>query len=941
VEIDDVMHALSVTNEGLTSQEAQERLKKYGYNELKEKKRRTALQMFLGEFKDVFIMLLIVATIFSAIVGYYESIGTTKGILETYTDPIIIIIIVVLVAVAGFIQEYRAEKALEALKKLTAPKARVMRDGKEVIIPAGEIVPGDLLILETGDTAPADARIIESVELKTDEAVLTGESTPVNKDVASIKAETPIADRKDMLFMATHTIYGRGKAVVTSTGMSTEFGKIAELVQTAEEEETPLQKRLDRFAKKIAKVVLVLSLIIFVLEVFAEQVNITGIAGLISATIDAFMTSISLAISVVPEGLPAIVTITLALGAREFARRNAIIRRLSSAESLGATTVICSDKTGTLTKGEMTVRQVYNSNKIIEVTGVGYEPKGEFHGSGPLSPKDDKDLSLLLTIGAICNNASLQNDNGTWRIMGDPTEGALIVAAAKAGFERAELEKQYPRVGEIPFTSERKRMTTIHQTLEGEQLAFMKGAPEIVLERCNCILENGKEKKLTDVKRKEILETNEKLASNALRVLGMAYKKLPGILKEFDEETVENDLAFVGLEGMIDPPREEAIDANKKCMDAGIRAVMITGDHKLTATAVAKEIGIMKEDSLILTGVELDKMSEEEFEKIVEQVGVYARVSPEHKLRIVKALKKKGHIVAMTGDGVNDAPAIKNADVGVAMGISGTDVTREASDMILADDNFATIVKAVEEGRVIYDNVRKYARFLISCNFDEVLVIGTFAILAGLSGINGEKLFPLPLLPAMLLWINLVTDGAPAVSLALDPPDEDVMKRFPRKPGEGILHGMGAFIITSFILQSTGTILLFVLNYYIFPTHPWGWPNGPINEAARQLTLDEARTTAFIQATFFELFVVWNCRSEKRSVWRMGRSTFKNKWFVIAEISSIVSTLAIPYIPITATMFHLVPLTLFELVQVIGVASWGLFFVLPEFLMGRKVWRWE
>jgi len=935
------MHALSVTNEGLTSQEAQERLKKYGYNELKEKKRRTALQMFLGEFKDVFIMLLIVATIFSAIVGYYESIGTTKGILETYTDPIIIIIIVVLVAVAGFIQEYRAEKALEALKKLTAPKARVMRDGKEVIIPAGEIVPGDLLILETGDTAPADARIIESVELKTDEAVLTGESTPVNKDVASIKAETPIADRKDMLFMATHTIYGRGKAVVTSTGMSTEFGKIAELVQTAEEEETPLQKRLDRFAKKIAKVVLVLSLIIFVLEVFAEQVNITGIAGLISATIDAFMTSISLAISVVPEGLPAIVTITLALGAREFARRNAIIRRLSSAESLGATTVICSDKTGTLTKGEMTVRQVYNSNKIIEVTGVGYEPKGEFHGSGPLSPKDDKDLSLLLTIGAICNNASLQNDNGTWRIMGDPTEGALIVAAAKAGFERAELEKQYPRVGEIPFTSERKRMTTIHQTLEGEQLAFMKGAPEIVLERCNCILENGKEKKLTDVKRKEILETNEKLASNALRVLGMAYKKLPGILKEFDEETVENDLAFVGLEGMIDPPREEAIDANKKCMDAGIRAVMITGDHKLTATAVAKEIGIMKEDSLILTGVELDKMSEEEFEKIVEQVGVYARVSPEHKLRIVKALKKKGHIVAMTGDGVNDAPAIKNADVGVAMGISGTDVTREASDMILADDNFATIVKAVEEGRVIYDNVRKYARFLISCNFDEVLVIGTFAILAGLSGINGEKLFPLPLLPAMLLWINLVTDGAPAVSLALDPPDEDVMKRFPRKPGEGILHGMGAFIITSFILQSTGTILLFVLNYYIFPTHPWGWPNGPINEAARQLTLDEARTTAFIQATFFELFVVWNCRSEKRSVWRMGRSTFKNKWFVIAEISSIVSTLAIPYIPITATMFHLVPLTLFELVQVIGVASWGLFFVLPEFLMGRKVWRWE
>jgi len=943
---EEVIGTLQASEKGLSDEEAKRRLSEYGYNELKEKKRRTALQMFLEEFKDVFIMLLIIATILSAIVGYYESIGTQKSVLEIYTDPIIIGIIVILVAVAGFIQEYRAEKALEALKKLTAPKARVMRDGKEVIIPAKEIVPGDLLILESGDTVPADARLIESIEMKADEAVLTGESTPVNKDIVTLKAETPVADRKNMLFMATHTIYGRGKAVVTSTGMSTEFGKIAELVQTAEEEETPLQKRLDRFAKKIAKVVLVLSLIIFVLEVFAEEALITGITGLIEATLDAFMTSISLAISVVPEGLPAIVTIGLALGAREFARRNAIIRKLSSAESLGATTIICSDKTGTLTKGEMTVRRIFNNGKTIEVTGVGYEPKGEFrHSADSFNPKEDKDLSLLLTIGALCNNAILENENGTWRIMGDPTEGSLIVAAAKAGLERAELEKMYPRVWEGPFTSERKRMTTVHLTPEEEQIAFVKGAPEIILERCTHVLENGKEKKLTDVKRKEILETNEKLASDALRVLGMAFKKLPGTKKEFDEESLENNLVFVGLEGMIDPPREEAIGANKKCLDAGIKAVMITGDHKLTAIAVAKEIGIMKEDSLVLTGAELDKMSDEQFEKIVENVAVYARVSPEHKLRIVKALKKKGHIVAMTGDGVNDAPAIKSADVGVAMGISGTDVTREASDMILTDDNFATIVKAVEEGRVIYDNVRKYARFLISCNFDEVLVIGTFAILAGLGGISGDILFPLPLLPAMLLWINLVTDGAPAVSLATDPPDEDVMKRKPRKPGEGILHGMGAFIITSFILQSTGTILLFILNYYIFPTHPWGWPNVPIPgspaDLARLASLDEARTTAFVQAAMFELFVVWNCRSEKRSVWRMGRSALKNKFFVIAEITSIVSTIGITYIPITASMFHLVPLSLSDLVQVIGVASWGLFFVLPESLMGRKVWRWE
>ena len=406
------------------------------------------------------------------------------------------------------------------------------------------------------------------------------------------------------------------------------------------------------------------------------------------------MTSISLAISVVPEGLPAIVTIGLALGAREFARRNAIIRRLSSAESLGATTIICSDKTGTLTKGEMTVRRVYNNGKTIEVTGVGYEPKGEFcHSADLRNPQEDKDLSLLLTIGALCNNATLENENGTWRIMGDPTEGSLIVAAAKAGLERAELEKMYPRVWEGPFTSERKRMTTVHLAPEKEQIAFVKGAPEIILERCTHVLENGKEKKLTDVKRKEILETNEKLASDALRVLGMAFRKIPETQKEFDEESLENNLVFVGLEGMIDPPREEAVEANKKCLDAGIKAVMITGDHKLTAIAVAKEIGIMKEDSLVLTGAELDKMSDEQFEKIVENVAVYARMSPEHKLRIVKALKKKGHIVAMTGDGVNDAPAIKSADVGVAMGISGTDVTREASDMILTDDNFATIVK--------------------------------------------------------------------------------------------------------------------------------------------------------------------------------------------------------------------------------------------------------
>jgi len=921
-----VLQWLKSSPSGLSSGEAKRRLAEYGYNELKEKKRRTALQMFLEEFKDIFILLLIAATVFSVIIGYYELMRNPELGLETYADAITIGIIVLLVAIAGFVQEYRAEKAIEALKKLAAPKARVMRDNKETMVLAREVVPGDLLVVESGDTVPADARIIEAVELKTDEAVLTGESTPVDKNVATVPPEIPTADRKNMLFMATHTIYGRGKAVITTTGMNTEFGKIAELVQIAEEEETPLERKLDSFAKKIAKVVVAVCVIIFALEAF--DVVTTGILE-IEGFILAFMSSISLAISAVPEGLPAIVTITLALSAREYAKRNAIIRRLSSAESLGATTVICSDKTGTLTKGEMTVRRLYVNNKVVEVTGVGYEPKGEFHQSnGPINAQNDQDLSLLLRIGALCSNAQLDmNEKGSWSIIGDPTEGALIVAAAKAGFEEKELEKNFPRIGEVSFTSERKRMTTVHSTPDGENVAYMKGAPEIVLERCSFILEEGEEKKLTQARRKKILEVNEKFASDALRVLAMAYRKLPVTLSEFNERTVENDLVFVGLEGMIDPPREEAIEANQTCQKAGIKAVMITGDHKLTAMAVAKEIGILKEDSMVLTGAELDKISDEEFGRIVGKVTVYARVSPEHKLRIVRALKAKGEIVAMTGDGVNDAPAVKSADVGVAMGISGTDVTREASDLVLTDDNFATIVKAVELGRASYDNIRKYARFLISCNFDELLVIGTFAILGGLFG---PQLFPLPLLPPMILWINLATDGAPAVALSMDSPDEDIMKRIPRKPEEGILHGMGAFIIASFCLQSIGTILVFVIEYYLFPAHGFGTAE----------TYKEATTAAFVQAAFFELFVVWNCRSETRSLWRMGRDNFKNKYFIIAEIISITATLGICYVPVTAKMFGLVPLTLTDLIYVFAVASWG-FFVLPELFMRRKVWRWK
>lgn len=934
MEVNEILKELNTNFNGLTLNEVKKRLEKYGYNEIKAVKRKTPLQMFLSEFKNVFIQLLIIACIISIIIGYWEMMHG-KEFMETFADAIVILAIVMLCAVTGFIQEYRAEKALEALRKLAAPKARVIRNGEVMIIPAKEVVPGDIIVLEEGDRVPADARLIEVIELRTNEAVLTGESTPVEKKLVKLPEDTSVSDRRNMVFSATHVVHGRGKAIVIATGMNTEFGKIAEMVQALEEEETPLQKRLDAFASKIAKIVIGACALILVIEIIEIVLQMSLE---IEELIQAFMTAMALAISAVPEGLPAIVTITLALGSRELAKRNAIVRKLSAAETLGSVTVICSDKTGTITKGEMTVKKIYVDSKIIDVTGVGYEPKGEFKSvDGNMDINNNNNLKLLLTIGALCNNAKLKRNenNNSWEIVGDPTEGALIVAAAKAELYKDVLEKEYPRIGEIPFSSERKRMTTIHKTPSGEVHAYMKGAVEIVLDRCSMILEGDLERPLTSEDRIKILKINEEMAENALRVLAMAYRKLPQSISSYDE-SIEYSMVFVGLEGMIDPPREEAIKANKLCQKAGIKTIMITGDHKLTAIAVAKEVGIYREGDIVITGEELEKISDEEFEKIVEKITVYARVSPAHKLRIVKALKNKGHIVAMTGDGVNDAPALKAADIGVAMGITGTDVTKEAADMILADDNFATIVRAVEYGRTIYDNIRKYARFLLACNFDELLVVGSFGILGS---IFGPKFFPLPLLPAMILWINLVTDGGPAIALATDPPDLDVMDRPPRKPKEGILHGMIVFIIASFILQATGTILVFCLEYYINPTYPWNFPWG-IDEEARQLTYKEAVTTAFVQTALFELFVIWNCRSEKQSIWRMGRRALQNKFFVISVIVSLTLTLSITYIPITQKLFHLHPLNLKDLTYIALISSWGLL-VLPELFMNKKILKWR
>ena len=895
-EINEVLADLKTDPKGLTREEAERRTAEFGYNELKEKKRTTPLQIFIGQFKDVFVIMLLVATIISFLIG------------ETI-DAVTIAVIVILNSVVGFIQEYRSEKAMAAMQKLTAPKAHVLRDGSETVIPAREIVPGEIILLEAGDRVPADGRLLEVVDLKADEAVLTGESTAVNKNLGVVGEKTPVADRKNSVFMATHINYGRGKAVVTSTGMNTEFGKIAEMVQTMDVDESPLKKKLESFAKKLGIIIIGLVAVIFGLELYEIFILAVPTADIIGSILDSFEIAISLAVSAVPEGLPAVVTVSLALGARELAKRNAIIRKLSSAETLGATTYICSDKTGTLTKGEMTVRKIYVNGKIIDVTGTGYEPKGGFlENEAIVDLKKNPELALLLKVGALNTNASYDGE----LVIGDTTEGALLVAAAKAGISKKDEDCLAPRVHEVPFTSERKLMTTVYKTSEKGFTAYVKGAPEIVLERSTHIFQKGKVEKLSDNDRKAILEVNATMANDALRVLGIAYKELPvKSIENVEEGNFENKLVFLGLTGMIDPPRDEAKDANLRCRDAGIKTVMITGDHKLTAVAIAKELGMLHSDT-VLTGAELDNLSDEDFELMVKDVSVYARVSPEHKLRIVQALKNRGEIVAMTGDGVNDAPALKQADIGVAMGITGTDVTREAADMVLADDNFATIVNAVEGGRSIYDNIRKFSFFLLRSNFDELLVIGSFALLG----------LELPLTAGMILWINLVTDGGPALALTMDPPEDDVMKRPPRNPKEGILHGRIASILATFITQFVGTGLVFFVSYYML-----GRP------------LPEARAMAFVQATLQELVIVWNCRSEKHNAFKVGFTS--NKFLLGAVLISAILTVIVPYIPAGETsLFGTAPLDLVDWLVVLPFSFSGLL-ILPEIFYGRKIWKWE
>ncbi len=859
-----ILSELKTSENGLSESEARKRLLRFGPNLLKEKKGFSKIKLLLSQFRSLLVIILIIAVIISVLIGHA-------------VDAIVILIIVIFNAVFGFFQEYKAEKAMQALKKLTSPVARVIRHGSVKEIPARNLVPGDIIILSEGDKVPADARVIESVSLRIDESSLTGESVTVSKSIDAIAKESPISERKNMAWLGTVVTYGRGKAVIISTGMATEMGKIAKEIQV-EEEETPLQGRLSTFGKQMGIIILVICAIVTIVGIMRG-----------SEPLGMFITGIALAVAAIPEGLPAVLTITLALGMQRMAKKRAIVRRLPAVETLGCATIICSDKTGTLTKNEMTVERIYYSGKMIEVTGTGYEPEGSFLlNKKKISPLKDFGLSMLLKTSALCNNASLSQDRKG--IIGDPTEGALLVAAEKAGFNQEKLKKQNLNALEIPFSSERKMMTTLHK-IQGGYTAFIKGAPEVLLDLCTHTIEDSRKKPLTPMKKKKILDANNRMGEDALRVLAFAYREF----RSRPEETgIEKNLVFLGMAGMIDPPREEVKHSIKICGDAGIKTVMVTGDNQVTAAAIAKQLGMFREGDKILTGLELEKLPQKELEKDVESIRIYARVSPIHKVRILDALRKNGHIVAMTGDGVNDAPALKRADIGIAMGIKGTDVAKEASDMILEDDNFSTIVVAVEEGRAIFDNIRKFIQYLLSSNLGEVLVI-FIAMLIGFTD-PATGAFILPLTAVQLLWINLLTDGPPALALGMDPPSPGIMKRKPRNTKENILsRDMLADILIIGIVICIGTLFIFSIN---------------LSEG-----VPKAMTAAFTIIVMFEMVRIQSVRMK----YKIG--LFSNMKLIYAMIISISMQVLVVYVPFLQQAFGTVALGLLDWIEIILVSS--------------------
>jgi len=903
--IEDIFKSLSSRPEGLTPEEAEERLTQYGPNELTEEKKTSIWELVAEQFKSTLIIILLAAVVISVGLGVI-SYEPGAGLPEEITDAIVIFAIVVACVVLGVIEEYRSEKALAALKKMAALTATVIRDSVDVEIPAREIVPGDMVRLSTGDRIPADLRLVEAANLRTEEASLTGESTPIDKTTEAIAGiEVAIGDRRNMAYSGTTIAYGRGKGIAIGTGMKTEFGKIATMLQEVEKEQTPLEKNLDKIGKWLGYVCLGVVAIVVALVLIRSLISSGGITG--RTILQMFIWGVSLAVAAVPEALPAVVVISLSIGVQNMVKRHVLVRRLAAVETLGCTTVICSDKTGTLTQDQMTVRQIYTSGKLVSVGGVGYEPKGKFQLNGQaLDVSKDMAIQILMKIGTLCNDTKLVSTDGIWDIKGDPTEGALIVVGAKAGILQEEANIRLPRADEIPFSSERKRMTTIHNTPAGK-VAYSKGAPEIILESCSHILTDTQEKPLTEKDKAQVLSMATQMAGDALRVLGMAYRPLPETLA--CKEDSETGMVFVGLAGMIDPPREEAKGAIQLCEKAGIKLVMITGDHKITAMAVAKELGILKK-GIALTGAELDKLSDKEFEEDVEDVEVYARVSPSHKLRVIEAFGKNGEMVAMTGDGVNDAPALKKADIGVAMGITGTDVSREAAAMVLTDDNFASIVAAVEEGRGILQNIKKYLTYLLSCNVGEVLIM----FIAGLVGMA------LPLVAIHLLLVNLTTDGLPALALAVDPKDPDIMGQPPRDPKSSIFSKNMLVTIGAIGVTMAATMIPMFIWKMTEQGGSWADVNNPL--------LAEAQTMVLSTMVMFELFTALACRSEIHSFFKLG--PLSNMWLIYANLSSLALLFVIMYVPVLQSPFHIAPLQLEDWLRIVPISLSG--FVIVEIL---------
>jgi Ca2+-transporting ATPase len=844
---------------GLGDDEVRKRFTEFGPNELKSADRASPWLLFFAQFKNILIQILLVATFLSAFMGHAM-------------EAVAIAVIVLFAVTLSFVQEFRAEKAIEALRRMAAPTARVIRGGKEGDIPASELVPGDVIVLAAGDKVPADARIVRSFNLQIEEAALTGESLPVEKKIDALgEGHFGIGDRINMAYSGTVVSYGRGQAVVVATGMNTEFGKITGMLQAVETGKTPLQKNLDHVGNNLAKAAGVIVVIIVGLGVFRGQ-----------PLLEMVIFGIALAVAVVPEALPAVVTISLAVGVQRMVKRHALIRRLPTVETLGCTSVICSDKTGTLTKDEMTTRKILVPGQSFDVDGSGYAPEGKFWINGG-EVKPTPSLTALLQAGVLSSDAKLSKDEeGRWEIIGDPTEGALVVAAAKAGLDKAAIDKGNVRVDEIPFTSESKRMITLCR-MGDRQTAYSKGAAEVMIGHCAFYEQNGRVEPLTEEMRRDLLSSVQKMAKEALRVLAVAYKP------DTDIKAAGEGMVFLGLVGMIDPPRAEAKEAVRICEAAGIKPVMITGDHPLTAQAIARELGILK-GGRVITGVELDQINDADLERDIEGIDVYARVSPAHKLRVVAAFQKRGHVVAMTGDGVNDAPALKKADVGIAMGITGTDVTKEVSSMMLTDDNFASIVAAVEEGRHIFGNIKKYLMYLISSNIGEIGLMAGAVVLG----------MPMPLTAVQILYVNLATDGLPALALAVDPPESDLMRRRPRDQRAGI------FSRPVVVLMLAGGLWSTVINLGIFS---WAIKSG--------MPITEAMTMTFVSLVLIQFFKAYNYRSDRASILR---KPFANKWLNRAIVGELIVLALIVYMPFLHKPFGTFSLPLFDWI-VVGVLS--------------------